>query len=466
MEPSALSFNYVEALATLASSPGAAILKRGPTIPARALALYTAAVASLLAALLGGGLALLGSQYMAIDPELQQNSFLTPSATLGVLLVLLGCALGPLALGFWLLALSQRAGRGLSAGAAAALAGAALAGCLGLCAWAWAALIVPGETYHRGTLTNNQPDTLKQFLGGLLFAAFAPVTAVAARICAALAGRAWGGSGDAAPAAAARPPTPFQNERLASNWRGFAALAALSLVVTAGTATCTPVWNYSSTSYFTSPALDGLSGSRSWSLLSPSLKLTLGPPPADPTAWMQPVVYIKLYEDVVVFFGLLLGVAAVGLLGTYHAPLRRALHARLDVGLPKALRALDPFPLGACLGELLLAGVVAALYVYWVYFWSTRYTRISNEAAVLGDAHPALHVAARVTGHLTTLTMSLLCFPVARNSVWEATFGVPFDRAVKFHRIMGTLCWVLATLHMVLWQVRKWLTRPRFPQHY
>ena len=31
-------------------------------------------------------------------------------------------------------------------------------------------------------------------------------------------------------------------------------------------------------------------------------------------------------------------------------------------------------------------------------------------------------------GQMAVLTMSFLTFPVARNSVWESVFGVPFDR--------------------------------------
>ena len=31
-------------------------------------------------------------------------------------------------------------------------------------------------------------------------------------------------------------------------------------------------------------------------------------------------------------------------------------------------------------------------------------------------------------GEMAILTMSLLMFPMARNSVWESVFGVPHDR--------------------------------------
>jgi hypothetical protein len=442
LDPAA--FNLRDALAAVASGPGFAAMKRTAPSLLFGLSLLLAAHGLLLL-----GFFLVGDTYNRVDPELQTNGFLDARAAAGVFLVLAGCCVGPLSVGGFLLCASQRAGRGVTLRGAGALAALTFAGCCAVCACAWGALIVPGETYHRGTVTNSQPDTLKQFLGGLLFAAYAPAALLAARVAVALlASRAptappGGGGGGAL----------LQPEALSLNWRGLAGLALVCGAVAFGTATCTPVWNYSSTSYFSSQALDSLDEGKSWSLLDPALKFVLGPPPADPTAWMQPVVYVKLYEDVVVFFGALAGVVAVGLAGTYHAPTRRALHRRVDVGLPRALRWADPFPLGASVGELLLGAAVGALYAYWVWFWSTRYTRITSEAAALGDAYPRLHVAARVCGHLTTLTMALLAFPVARNSVWEAAFGVSFDRAIKFHRVMGVLCWVLATAHMLLWQV-------------
>ena len=73
-----------------------------------------------------------------------------------------------------------------------------------------------------------------------------------------------------------------------------------------------------------------------------------------------------------------------------------------------------------------------------------------------GDKHRLMHIWARVLGHVLTLTMSFLAFPVARNSVWEKAFGVPFERAIAYHRALGALTWLLATAHMLLWQA-KWL---------
>src|SRR5687767_3173500 len=40
-------------------------------------------------------------------------------------------------------------------------------------------------------------------------------------------------------------------------------------------------------------------------------------------------------------------------------------------------------------------------------------------------------------GHVNELTMALLILPVTRNSVWFLLFGVPYERAIKYHRWMA-----------------------------
>ncbi|RYG51974.1 hypothetical protein EON67_02255, partial [archaeon] len=181
------------------------------------------------------------------------------------------------------------------------------------------------------------------------------------------------------------------------------------------------------------------------------------PPPhadGDPThVWYPSIVYFKVYEDVVVYFSLLLSVVVIGLVANRIPAARRFLHRRFLVPcLPKWFTL---WPHGMCVGEASVLAVVAALYVYWFWYWSFGYPRIAQEAAGMLDRNPTLQTAARVLGHMTTLTMSLLTFPMARNSVWESVFGMPFERAVKYHRALGRLTWLLVTLHMVLWDI-KW----------
>ena len=398
-----------------------------------------------------GGLALLGSQYTAVDPFLGIPHLLTYGTTLGVLLALLGASLGPHLLGWALLVAAQRRGSPLLSLALCAALG-ALA--LLVCVHAWAAVIVPAET------AAPKQDALRQFLGGLALCAYAPLALCAACVCAPLAaaaappggalaqwlgGRWCGGGGGGKRSAALRALPLTQEASLAAGgaWWAGALLLPLAAALTLASAVLPPIWTLPASEGFKLPAD---STGVSWSLLPPAAALARASTAAA-------LVYVKLYPDVVVFFAVLLALAGLGCVGTYTPALRRRLHARLRV--PPRLAPLHYlFPTGVCLGELLLLAALAGLYAFWGVYWGRIYTRFAEETALYGDKS-GLQAAARLLGHWTTLTMSLLCFPVARNSVLEGVFGVPFDRAIKAHRALGALCWVLVTAHMVLWQV-KW----------
>lgn len=205
----------------------------------------------------------------------------------------------------------------------------------------------------------------------------------------------------------------------------------LAVLVAAFLATMafSPVINYSPQSYFPSTS--------TYSLLSISL---------------GPHFTSKLYEDAVVYYCFLCGLACLGAAGHSSYKVRRVLHTRLRVpGDPSS--SFHPFPHGISVGEigLLLAG--AALYAYWLYFWRWNYARIQTEAAL--GANPLYQVWARVLGHMTNLSFSLLLLPAARNSMWVSCFGVPFERAVKYHRGLGCVAYLCVTAHMLVWFV-KW----------
>jgi predicted ferric reductase len=60
-------------------------------------------------------------------------------------------------------------------------------------------------------------------------------------------------------------------------------------------------------------------------------------------------------------------------------------------------------------------------------------------------------VAARVVGHIANLAFSLLLYPVSKHSPWLSVFGIGFPHALKFHRLMGIVGFLFATLHMFIW---------------
>lgn len=64
--------------------------------------------------------------------------------------------------------------------------------------------------------------------------------------------------------------------------------------------------------------------------------------------WLQPMVFLKLYQTVVVYYSIILLIVTFGIVGTYYAPLRRQLHRRVDMWfIPKRINL---WPVGASIG--------------------------------------------------------------------------------------------------------------------
>ena len=139
----------------------------------------------------------------------------------------------------------------------------------------------------------------------------------------------------------------------------------------------------------------------------------------------------KLFPDAVVYYCVMIGLAGAGVLAQQWRPLRNVMHYRMRVpGTPAS--ALHPYPTGVSVGEVCMVAAVGGLFAFWLYYWRFGYGRITAEAQL--DPHHLAQVWARVFGHLSNLAFSLLLLPAARNSMWVAAYGIPFERAVKYHR--------------------------------
>lgn len=184
---------------------------------------------------------------------------------------------------------------------------------------------------------------------------------------------------------------------------------------------------------------------------------------------------------------------------------------RQRVRLPgvRILRTYHPYPEGATVGELLVVFAIFLMYMWWLYYWRWSYDRSykegyeahhldndwvnqtnhggkcciefqvpppdngsSWEAGNAGSCHSipdtsgfgetaSLHMWGRVLGHLTSLSCSLLLLPATKNSAWFVILGVPFERALKYHRGLGLLTYIFVTLHMLLWWI-KWAKEGTF----
>lgn len=166
----------------------------------------------------------------------------------------------------------------------------------------------------------------------------------------------------------------------------------------------------------------------------------------------------KLYTDVLVYYVVLFSIAIIGFISHVYSPLRRVLKTRITwIGGKKSLISSWGylFEYGATVGELLFLAAIIGLFIFWGFWWTYFITARQQHQRTPKDDF-GLQIAARVLGHLATLAMSLTLFPVARNSLLERLFGVPFDHQVKFHRALGFLAYMITTIHLLVWWV-KWI---------
>jgi len=167
-----------------------------------------------------------------------------------------------------------------------------------------------------------------------------------------------------------------------------------------------------------------------------------------------------MFVDVIVFYSLITIICLIGL-AAHLAPgtsFARGLHKRIRFPGSKLM-----FEHGATVGEFIVWITIIIFFVFWLLFWRYLYitrnespgakTRIQKESE--SGEHADLQIWARIFGHLSNLAFSLVLFPVCRNSMWESVFGIPFERAIKWHRIMGGLAFMCVTIHLLIWMV-KW----------
>lgn len=132
------------------------------------------------------GMGLLGDKYVTADPDLsapgaQVGHIMTYLTTVGIAAVLLGAFFGP-ALASYLLIVTMQRIRTTGTAITLGLLLVQISVAYSMAFWAWNDLVVARDTYNIVERFNdtqpggNKPDTLKQFLGGLLFSTFSLLT--------------------------------------------------------------------------------------------------------------------------------------------------------------------------------------------------------------------------------------------------------------------------------------------------
>jgi len=166
----------------------------------------------------------------------------------------------------------------------------------------------------------------------------------------------------------------------------------------------------------------------------------------------------EVYPDVLAYYIVLYAVSLCAIVARFFPSARRVLHTRFAVPAmrlgwtrtDKSIPTAGPKMLWhtLCVGEALVLAAFAALAIWWLHYWAVVHVFPAGNSTS-GNAFPD-EIAARAAGNLANLLLALTFLPAARNSVWVAVFGVPFERAIRFHRMLGRLFMVTCTVHQFL----------------
>lgn len=213
-----------------------------------------------------------------------------------------------------------------------------------------------------------------------------------------------------------------------------------------------PMWNWPLFDYFRTENVED-------SLLPISL-WRVGRQPSDAETeegWVFPMLVPKLYLNDLLFFTVISLLLFIGMLSATILKVRLLLRM--------------PFFFGLNLGETLFSLLLFSLFffesIYWVFFGSQRIMlnalaesiSVSTMGGVYSDSagYYAFHgAAARVSGHLAALAVSLTLLPAPKTSILDNAFAITTQRAINLHSRLGKLAWALTTSHLILWLV-KWI---------
>lgn len=162
------------------------------------------------------------------------------------------------------------------------------------------------------------------------------------------------------------------------------------------------------------------------------------PPQAHGIYWSMTVkedVVLKLFPDILIYYGFIYFVSILALLAQFWPPLKRFFHMRLTPTV--------------CVGQVLLAlGLLLLLGGSWLY-WFTIHIYENEPRKVRTSAE----LAARSFGQIGNIVIGLLVLPVSKNGVWSRIFGVSWEGMMIYHQILGYTFLLIILSHMFSWWV-------------
>lgn len=164
--------------------------------------------------------------------------------------------------------------------------------------------------------------------------------------------------------------------------------------------------------------------------------------------------YLHAFPDVLIYYILLAFLAGLALLARQNRTVDRFLSRRFALltysGPPRWWWNIQAPPWSVSVGQVVVLGASGIALTFFVKYWGYTHNYHAPgtvENAGLGSAQ----IAARTLGQVASATMGLLVFPIAKNSILTASFGIAWEQVLYAHIFLGALFLVLSLTHMFLW---------------
>jgi hypothetical protein len=152
-----------------------------------------------------------------------------------------------------------------------------------------------------------------------------------------------------------------------------------------------------------------------------------------------PNLILKLYPDVLFYYGFIYSILIAALLTRFVPRMKRIFHSRVAF--------LWRYTVGELMLGLLLLGLIIGEFLYYYLYVPVVKQEPYSSINAIKDGAVAV-------GQTASLVLGLLLLPVTRNSVWCLVFGVSYSVAINFHILLGNLFLILTLIHTFLfWKV-------------
>jgi NAD(P)H-flavin reductase len=140
-------------------------------------------------------------------------------------------------------------------------------------------------------------------------------------------------------------------------------------------------------------------------------------------------------------YGLIAGLASILFVLVVMIPLNRSKLSKCEIALKKALFYKRPFFRSELsIFDVIMITLVVGTLLAFTYQWKKSIDSVTwpwNDRAYFG----------RIIGGFALVGMTLVLLPVTKHSVWVPLIGLPLDKGVHWHEIVGTLTFVCIAIH-------------------